>query len=134
MLARGVGWQTASLPVSGQAEGGPYKAGGWLFGVRFRIGLGDFEWISRGCENLAGGGGVVLADEDLKAGAGPGEMFAHSAGGVGLDHCGNTGGFQGGLGQVCFGTLSVGLNDDEVWVLHVCSICLRGGNGVAWLE
>ena len=38
------------------------------------------------------------------------------------------------LARSASGRSAVGLNDDEVWVLHVCSICLRGGNGVAWLE
>ena len=70
-------------------------------------------------ENLAGGGSVVLADEKLKAGAGPSQVFPHASGGVTLDQSGDAGGFQSGFGEVGFGTLSIGLHDDEIRVVHV---------------
>jgi hypothetical protein len=63
-------------------------------------------------EDLAGCGGVIFADEDFEAFAGPGEVFAHSSGGVGLDQRGNASGFEFAFCQVGFGARAVGLDED----------------------
>jgi hypothetical protein len=74
--------------------------------------------VGRRFEDFAGGSGVVFADQNFETEAGPGHVFAHATHGVGLNHRGNASGFEFALGEVGFGASAVGVDNDEVRVVH----------------
>ena len=69
---------------------------------------------------------VLLEDEDLETDTGPGEMIAHTANGVGLDHSLDASLEQGGYGEFGVRTVSVLLGNDEFGFVHEGSIRLGG--------
>lgn len=100
---------------------------GWPgVGLGWRVGIGELAGFGRWSQDIAGSGSVFFSDENFEAGAGPGEVFAHAADGIGLDHGGNAGVFQRAFGEVGFGAAAVGLDDDELGVLHGGIICPDG--------
>ena len=88
------------------------------------------ECFGAGREDFAGRGGVVLADEDLKAFAGPSNVVAHSSDGVGLDHGGDAGRLKSGLCKFGLGARAICLNNDKIRVVHDHSISPAGGSGL----
>src|SRR5215467_2053231 len=62
---------------------GPGIIGLWI--IR-RLCLGADVWTRQHSKDLFCSGQIFFADEDFEAGAGPSEMFAHSASSVGTQH------------------------------------------------
>lgn len=78
-----------------------------------------------GVEDFLRGGRVTVEDEDFEASTRPGEVIAHTANGVGLDHGLNTGFGKSGDSEFGVRTVSVFLNNNELGVIHGGSIRLR---------
>ena len=70
-------------------------------------------------------GGVFFADQDFEAETAPGQVIAHAASAVGLDHGVNASGFEGALGEIGFGLGGEAVNDCEFAVIHEVIIHLR---------
>jgi hypothetical protein len=99
------------------------EQGAALF-VAFRCGSED---IARECC-------VVLAHQNFKSCAGPGEVLAHSSDGVSLDDGLNPGFCESTFGQLGLRAIAEGLDDNELGVLHgsyymreVCRPAMAGG-------
>jgi len=63
-------------------------------------------------------GGVFFTDQDFETQAAPGEMVAHAAGSVGLNHSVNAGGFESALGKIGFDLRGEAVDDRELTVIH----------------
>ena len=87
-------------------------------GIALDARVGHCIGVGGGSEKVAGGGGVFFADEELEAGAGPGEVLAHASGSVRLNHGSDASGIELCFGQIGLGAGVVGVHENEIGLVH----------------
>jgi hypothetical protein len=113
----------------------PFRWGRGIIGLwtirRLCVDVGVDVWTRQHSKDLSCSRQIFFADEDFEAGAGPGEMFAHSAGGVGTQHGADSGVFEQAYGEVGLRTAAEGLDKDELGVVHdrIIRLGLQVGDG-----
>jgi hypothetical protein len=86
---------------------------------RSRIAVSVIEPVLNYCgQHIARLGCVLLTHQNLKARAGPRNVFAHSPDSVGLSHCRNTSSLERALSQLRLSAATERLDDNKLGVVH----------------
>ncbi len=82
-------------------------------------------------KQLAGFRSILFTHEDFEAQAAPGQVLAHAADSIGLDHGVDACGFEGAFGEVGFDLRGEAVDDHEFAVVHGVIIRLRTTTRIA---